>query len=116
GTTASVSLTCRGQAGQTCPVTLTLTVTEKLRGNHIVAISAAAKKLKTKRITVGRASTKLSASRRTTVKIGLNATGERLLKKYRKLTTTLRVIQGGKTVSTKKITFRAPAKRKKGAR
>jgi hypothetical protein len=117
GTTASVSLACQGLTGQTCPVTLTLTVTEKLRGNHIVAIGAAAKKkLKTKKVIVGRASAKLSASGRTTVKVALNATGKRLLKKYRKLTTTLRVTQGGKTVSTKKITFRAPAKRKKGAK
>jgi hypothetical protein len=117
GTTASVSLACRGLTGQTCSVKVTLTVTEKLRGNHIVAIGAAAKKskLKTKTVTVGRVSTKLSASRRTTLKIALNSTGKRLLKKYRKLTTTLRVIQGGKTVSKKKITFRAPAKRKKGA-
>jgi hypothetical protein len=109
GQTVGVTFACNGVPGQTCPITLELTVTETVRGSKVIAVSAAKRKAKAKRRTVivGRAATNLSAGHRTTLKVSLNKTGKRLLRKYRKLKARLLVIEAGKTVARRTVTFKA---------
>jgi hypothetical protein len=122
GQAARVSLTCAGTSGQTCAITLRLTVTETLRGTRIIAIKASAKrtakKTRHKTVTIGRIAVKLSAGQHLTRTIPLNRAGQRLLSRYHRLRATLRMVRSGKTLTTRTITLRAPSKhhRRSGSR
>jgi hypothetical protein len=116
GTSASVHSSCTGAAGATCRLVLKLTVTETFRGHRLVAVSSRASRRRTHRVvTVGSASVTLTAGQSQTVRIGLNATGKRLLASHHGLKVTLRVTEatGGSastTVSTQTVTFK-PARK-----
>jgi hypothetical protein len=116
GTTASVPVSCKGDTS--CTVSLKLTVTETLKGHRIIAVSARKAKVTHKTIVVGTASATIPAGRSTTVKIGLNRTGRHLLSARHRLTAKLTVTQsiGGRnqTISTQKVTFKAPQPRHGG--
>jgi hypothetical protein len=115
GTTASVPITCKGDTS--CTVSLKLTVVETLRGHRLIAVSARKAKVTHKTVVVGTAKATVKAGHKQTVRIGLNGTGRKLLKARHKLTAKLTVTQriSGKnrTISTQKVTFKAPHKHKK---
>ena len=116
GTTVSVPISCKGDTS--CTVSLKLTVTETLRGHKVIAVSARKAKVTHKTIVLGTASATIPAGRTATVKIGLNRTGRHLLAaRHRltaKLTVTQRVNGRNRTISTQKVTFKAPKLRHGG--
>ena len=116
GTTVSVPISCKGDTS--CTVSLKLTVTETLRGHKVIAVSARKAKVTHKTIVLGTASATIRAGRTATVKIGLNRTGRHLLAaRHRltaKLTVTQRVNGRNRTISTQKVTFKAPKPRHGG--
>ena len=116
GTTVSVPISCKGDTS--CTVSLKLTVTETLRGHKVIAVSARKAKVTHKTIVLGTASATIAAGRTATVKIGLNGTGRHLLAARHRLTATLTVTQRvsgrNRTISTQKVTFKAPKPRHGG--
>jgi hypothetical protein len=116
GTTVSVPISCKGDTS--CTVSLKLTVTETLRGHKVIAVSARKAKVTHKTIVLGTASATIRAGSTATVKIGLNRTGRHLLAaRHRltaKLTVTQRVNGRNRTISTQKVTFKAPKPRHGG--
>ncbi|HUO69346.1 MAG TPA: hypothetical protein VMU39_01105 [Solirubrobacteraceae bacterium] len=114
GTTASVRVSCTGAAGATCKVAFRMTVTEKVRGHKVIAVSA--RKQPTTRkiiVTVGSASTiTLTAGQSKVVKISLNSTGKNLLKSRHTLSVTVDVTQilgGGRSRTlSQPVTFKVP--------
>jgi hypothetical protein len=114
GTTASVRVSCAGDAGATCKLTLKLTVTETFKGKRLISVTARKKKnrLTKKVVVVGSASVTLKAGETRTVRIALNGTGKRLLQKRHTLKVTLRITQtlaGGqlRAISTQTLNFKA---------
>jgi hypothetical protein len=118
GTTASVRVSCTGAAGATCKLTFRMTVTEKLRGHKIIAITAR-KRPKTRKVVVTVGSARgltLRAGHSKVVKISLNRLGKRLLAQRHTLKATLHVTQNlGKRRSrtlSQTVTFKAPKHKK----
>jgi hypothetical protein len=117
GTSASVRVSCAGEAGSTCKLTLKLTVTERFRGKKLISVTARKKKKVTKKlVVVGSASVTLKAGESKTVRIALNRTGKRLLARRHKLKVKLRITQilaSGQTkaISSQTLTFKAPKRR-----
>jgi hypothetical protein len=98
GTTARVRVSCSGPASATCRVTLELTVTEKFQGHRLVAVTAAAKDRKTRKLlVVGSASVLLKPGHAQIVRVGLNRAGKRLLTRRHGLKATLRVTAASTT-------------------
>jgi hypothetical protein len=120
GTTASAPLECAGSSGASCTITLTMSVTEKLMGGKILAISSAERKAKTTRRTVivGKKTISIGVGQRETVNVNLNAAGMHLLATHHKLSVRLKATQatsgGTALLTSQKITFKA--KPKKGHR
>jgi hypothetical protein len=116
GTSMSVPISCKGDTS--CTVSLKLTLTEALRGHKVIAVSARKAKVTHKTIVVGTASATIPAGRTVTVKIGLDRTGRHLLAARHRLTATLTVTQRvsgrNRTISTQKVTFKAPKPRHGG--
>jgi hypothetical protein len=113
GTNASVRVSCAGDAGATCKLTLKLTVTETFKGKRLISVTARKKKkrLTKKVVVVGSASVTLKAGETRTVRIALNGTGKSLLKKRHNLRVTLRITQTlatgqVKAVSTQTLSFK----------
>ncbi len=84
GRVVVVPLACSGGSG--CSIVATL---KHRRGTEVGV--------------VGRASTDLAAGQRKTLRVRLNRLGRRLLRRFGKLTATLRVAQDGKTVKTRGV-------------
>lgn len=121
GTSAFVLVKCTGATGATCKLRFRMTITEKRRGNKIIAITARKKpKPKVRKIivTVGSApGITLSAGRSKTVKVSLNGLGKRLLASRHTLKVTLDVTQvlsasRSQTLS-QTVTFKAKKTKKK---
>ena len=106
-------VSCTGEAGATCKLTLKLTVTETFKGHKLISVTARKKKKVTKKlVVVGTASVTLTAGQSRTVRITLNGTGKRLLQKRHSLKATLRVTQTlstrqVKAISTQTLNFKA---------
>jgi hypothetical protein len=111
GNTVSVPVTCQGDTS--CTVSLKLTVTKTLRGHKLLAISARRTKVTHKTVVLGAGSATIKAGQTATVRIGLNRTGRTLLAVRHKVTARLTVAQGTRTISTQKVTFKAPKHRVK---
>jgi hypothetical protein len=113
GTAVSAPITCTGNTS--CNVSLKLTVTETLRRHKLVAVSDRKAKVTHKTVVVGTASATIQAGRTVTVRVSLNRAGRRLLAARHtlraRLTVTQRVAGGSRTVSTQKVTFKAPKHR-----
>ncbi len=113
GTTVSVPITCTGDTS--CKVSLKLTVRETLRGHRVIAVSARKAKVTHKTLVLGTKSATIGAGRTQTVHISLNRTGRKLLaarhKLTAKLTVTQRIAGRNRTLSTQKVTFKAPKHR-----
>jgi hypothetical protein len=113
GRRVSVPLRCKGATGS-CTVTIALTLIETVRGGSVIAVSARSKSGATKRRTLvlDRVTVKLAAGRHRTVTLNLNATGRKLLARYRRLKVALTITQpnGAKhrTISFRTITFAQP--------
>jgi hypothetical protein len=127
GNTASVPATCSGSPGQTCSLTLTMTVTETLKGHRVIAVTSqnlgsknevaieSRKQSHTHRkvVVVGGAHVTLTAGDTRVVRVTLNRTGKALLAKHHHLKVTLRVTQTlanqhTVTVARRTLTFKAP--------
>jgi hypothetical protein len=88
-----------------CGLTLKLTGTETLKGNRVIAESAAARRHTV--VTLASARVALTAGQSKTVQLALNATGKRLLARFHQLQATLNISASGKVLSSKTVTFRA---------
>lgn len=108
GTTAAVTITCRGAV--VCSVTLQMSVTETTQRGTVIAVTAAQRPTK-KTVVLGKVSVSLSGGGTKTVHITLNQTGRQLLAKFHKLKATLALLSAGKTTSHTTVSFKA--KRKK---
>ena len=117
GKTVSVPVTCKGDTS--CTVSLKLTVVETLRGHKVIAVNARKAKLRHKNLVLGNATATVKAGRSATVRISLNRTGRKLLaarhKLTAKLTVTQRISGRNRTISTQKVTFKAPKPKHRGA-
>jgi hypothetical protein len=118
GTTARVRVSCTGAAGATCKLAFRMTVTEKIRGHKIIAVTAR-KKPKTRKVvvTVGLArGLTLIAGQSKVVQISLNRRGKRLLASRHTLTVKLNVTQrlgrGRSRTLSQKVTFKAQKRHK----
>jgi hypothetical protein len=102
GATVSTLLTCSGHPGANCNITLTLTVTETLKGRKLIAVGAATKRTKAVKRTVTLATRTLTipAGQSETVHIKLDATGLRLLTRRHSLRVKLIATQTLGTTST----------------
>jgi hypothetical protein len=114
GTTARLRVSCSGPPSATCRVTLKLTVTERFQGHRLLAVTAAAKARKTRKLlVVGSASVLLKAGHAQIVRIGLNRAGKRLLARRHGLKATLRVTAATTTaipasILARVVTFKPP--------
>lgn len=93
GKKVSIHLTCSGAKGATCALTVRMTVTEIFRGRKLIGVTARKKKIRRVTVTVGVARVTLSAGQTKTVKVSLNRTGKRLLRRLHRLNVTLKVTQ-----------------------
>jgi hypothetical protein len=113
GTTVSVPITCKGDTS--CTVSLKLTVTERFRGHKLIGVSARKAKVRHRTVVVGTATARIKAGRTQTVRISLNRAGRKLLaarhKLGVKLTVSQRIAGRSRTLSTQKVTFKAPKHR-----
>jgi hypothetical protein len=82
GSTVSVPVACNGGPGATCKVTAVLSVTESLKGGHVVAIASRTTKAKTVTVVVGLASTSLATGQHRTMRVSLNGRGRKLLARF----------------------------------
>jgi hypothetical protein len=114
GSNATVRVSCTGQPGTTCRLTLRMTVTERFVGHRLVAVTTRAH-TRVKVLVIGTASVTLSAGQAKTVRIALNSAGKRLLAARHTLKVRLRITQASTpaaaaTVSNQVLTFKAPKK------
>ena len=93
GTTVKVPLSCTKAAA--CIVSLGLSTTEN------------AKASKKKTVVIGKARATLKPGQKRTVTVKLNKAGKRKLKESRKLKAKLKVVLGGKTLTTRTVGFKA---------
>jgi hypothetical protein len=110
-TGASLSLTCQAAAGTVCSGLAQLATLERVLGSKVLAVSASKKTPHSRRITVGQRAFLLSAGQTQNISVPLNATGEKLLKRFARLPATLtvsllntnplRVVQTKITITTK---------------
>jgi hypothetical protein len=113
GTTANVPVSCTGQAGATCQLTLTLTPTERFHGRRLIAFGSRRHARTHREVEVaGSAQVTLMAGQSETVQVALNGAAVHLPAKRHHLTATLLVLQvllGGhvSTVSTQTLTLTA---------
>jgi hypothetical protein len=108
----SLKLSC--PAHDTClGYTATVTVTEHLRGKNVIDL--AKRKTTTKVVTIAKAKGTVAGGKTITVKLSLNKTGTKLLKRYGKLKTVVTLTVAGKTLSKSTVTLVAPktARKKK---
>jgi hypothetical protein len=118
GTTARIPLSCTGATGAKCQLLLRLTVTEKLRGGKLIAVSARKHvRIHRKVLLVGSTAVTLSSGQTRTVKIGLNRAGRKLLAARHHLKATLHILQvhPGRprlTVSTRTLTYKSAHRRR----
>ncbi len=108
GSLLTLTLSCRGSAGQTCKGTLKLIALEHLTGHTITAVTASTPKKTTKTVTLASTTYTLTGTSRT-LKITLNQTGQHLLAKYHTLSAKLTLTPTGARTptTTKTITITA---------
>ena len=115
GSLLTLTLSCRGAAGQTCKGTLKLSAREHLTGHKITAVTASTPKKKpkpkktTKTVTLASTTYTFTGASKT-LKITLNTTGKHLLATLHKLSAKLTLTPTGARTpaTTKTITFKAP--------
>ena len=115
GDTAHLTVSCTDAASASCTVTLTASVTEKLRGGTLISVSKAVrpdarksvKKAKTtkKVVVIASATGTLGSGETKTLMLKLNRTGEALLKTHHSLKAAITLTIGGVQQSEKAATF-----------
>jgi hypothetical protein len=113
GTSAQVTVSCPSASSAACSVTLTLVVTEKLKGTKVISILARTPKITTRKVTVGTASATISPGGHKQLTVSLNGTGKKLLAARHTLATNLSITQRGAATANRKLTFKAPRKKQK---
>ena len=107
GPVASLTIDCRGTTGQRCAGAWTITTHRRKRGNTIIGVSARPKpKQTTTIVTVANGSYTIPAGKPTTLRLALNATGKRLLNRFWRLPTTLKLT--GTLTHSRTLTFTYP--------
>jgi ELWxxDGT repeat protein len=110
GSSASVSVSCTGAEGTDCEVTVTLSVTETIKGGKVIAIASKAKphkpKAKHKTVVIGTSTETLAAGTKATVTVVLNGAGKHLLATRHKLNAKLSVKSSGNVIDTQTVTFK----------
>jgi hypothetical protein len=115
GETAGIVVSCAGATGETCTITLSLRVTETLRGGKVIAVAASKKPKTTKRtLSLGTASATLNTGESETLHVTLNATGRSLLKSRHKLAVKLTATNGTSVLESQTVTFKQAPPKKKG--
>ena len=89
GTTAKVRITCTGETGKRCPVTLRMSTKTK------------------KKVVVGKSAKTIAAGHKVAVRISLNADGKRLLAKLHKMRVSLVVREKTTKIATRKLSFKS---------
>jgi len=116
GASASALLSCAGSSGSSCTITVSVGVSETLKGGKVIAVSAMARgkpKISKRTIPIGSTSVTLSAGQSRTVTVALNGSGERLLAKDHSVAAKLTASEGSVVLDTQTVTFHAlPAKKK----
>jgi hypothetical protein len=110
GTSAQVTVSCPSASSAACSVTLTLVVTEKLKGTKVISILARLPKITTRKVTIGTASATVAPGARKQLTVSLNGTGKKLLAARHTLTANLSVTQRGATTANRKLTFKLTRK------
>lgn len=96
-----VTLSCHGSASQLCAGTLALSAVEHLSGHTITAVSAARRKTRT--VTLGRATYKVTGGGSATFTIKLSATAKSLLSHHHRFPSKLTLtVAGAKTAAATK--------------
>jgi hypothetical protein len=95
GTRVAVHAVCTGSTGTTCQMRLALSVSETLRRNKVVAVSARKARRKHKLVGVGTASFTMTAGQVATLHVSLNAVGGKLLRHHSPLAAKLKITQSG---------------------
>jgi hypothetical protein len=107
GASAYVALAC-GSVAAACRVKLTLSVTETMKGSHLIAVSARKRPGLVKKVVVlGSTIATLDAGRSKTVKVALRGAGRRLLARERHMHVKLGIAQSGSPGVSAVLTFKA---------
>lgn len=112
GTSAAERITCTGAGGATCAVTVTLSISETVKGGKVIAVSANAHaKTKKRTVVVGSARLTLGAGHSARLVVKLSAQGQRLLKSHAVLAVRLTARSGTKVLRTQILRFRRSPKK-----
>jgi hypothetical protein len=103
-----------GCARAICGGEARLTTREKLRGSKLLAVQAGHAKVRTsdRSVVVGSARFTLNPGQTSNISLGLNATGRKLLTRFRKLPVTL-TVAGRTAIASKRLTILPPTPRGK---
>jgi hypothetical protein len=99
----TLKLSCPAGGAACAPVKVTAKVTEHLKRGKITSLAAMRKKKggsTTKHVVIAAGSAKLAAGTTRTLTLSLNSSGRALLKRFGKLTVSVSVTSGGKTIDT----------------
>jgi hypothetical protein len=111
GTSVSVPVSCAGDAGESCKVSLALSVTETLRHGKVIAVAAAqahkVARTTTRVVVLASVTVTLTGGQSKTVSLTLDSAGKRQLAGHHTLSGRLTLAQAGKTVASRTITFKA---------
>jgi hypothetical protein len=113
GNAAQVTVSCPSASSANCSVRVVLVVTETLSGNKVIAVSAKKAKTHKRTVTLGSATATIKPGGQTQIKVSLNGAGKKLLTARHTLKLDLSVTEGGKSLATKKVSFKAPNKKRK---
>jgi hypothetical protein len=102
----TVKLTCPKGGGSCGDVTVQMTVTEKLKGGRVIALSAAAKKTTKKVVLIATGAVSLSAGATATLKLKINSAGKALLRKYHSVKALATITAGGAKLASKTVTLK----------
>jgi hypothetical protein len=79
----------------------------------VIAVSAKKAKKHKRTVTLGSATATIKPGDHTQIKVSLNRAGKKLLTARHTLKLDLSVTEGGKSLATKKVNFKAPKKKRK---
>jgi hypothetical protein len=113
GNAVQVTVSCPSASSANCSVKVVLVVTETLSGNKVIAVSAKKAKKHKRMVTLGSATATIKPGGQTQIKVSLNGAGKKLLTARHTLKVDLSVTEGGKSLATKKVSFKAPKKKRK---
>jgi hypothetical protein len=111
GTSAQLTVSCPTASSAACTVTLTLFVTEKLKGTKVLSILAHLPKITTRKVTIGTASASVAPGAHKQLTVSLNGTGKKLLAARHTLAAHLSITQKGAAAATRQLTFKVSHKK-----